>query len=297
VKLMLKFNLVLLLVFAIGFMGTAYFCNSLLQKNAKAEILENARIMVEAALAVRAYTVTEIKPLLDTQIKYVFRPQSVSAYAANSYFKKLQKKFPEYSYREAALNPTNPADRAADWEADIFREFQRSPETPEIVIERETPNGKYLVLARPMRVTDEGCLRCHSAVEIAPATMLAIYGEANGFGWKMGDLIAAQIVSVPTQLPRQRAHGVFVTFMTSVGVIFVVLLLAVNALLYFSVIRPVNRLSESASKVSLGQLDASDFRVSGQDEIAGLSHSFARMKKSLVEAMNMLATQSGNAEK
>jgi HAMP domain-containing protein len=289
-KLVSKFNLVLLLVFAVGFAGTAYFCNRLLQKNAKAEIIENARIMMEAALAVRAYTVTEIKPLLDTQTKYVFRPQSVSAYAANSYFKKLQKRFPEYSYREAALNPTNPADRAADWEADIFREFQRSPDKAEMVIERDTPNGKYLVLARPMKVTDEGCLKCHSAVEVAPATMLSIYGEANGFGWKMGDLIAAQIVSVPTQLPQQRAHAVFVTFMSSLGVIFVVLLIAVNALLYFAVIRPVNQLSVTASKVSLGELDAGDFNVSGKDEIAELSHSFVRMKKSLVEAMNMLSS-------
>jgi protein-histidine pros-kinase len=289
-KLLVKFNLLLILVFAAGFVGTGYFCNKLLQKNAKFEIIENARIMMEAALAVRAYTVTEIKPLLDTQIKYEFRPQSVSAYAANSYFKKLQKKFPEYSYREAAMNPTNPADRATDWEADIFHEFQRSADKTELVIERDTPNGRYLVLARPMKVADEGCLKCHSTVDKAPATMLAIYGEANGFGWKMGDLIAAQLVSVPTQLPRERARTVFLAFMTSLGVIFSVLLLAVNALLYLAVVRPVNRLSDLASKVSLGQLDASDFPVSGKDEIAELSHSFARMKRSVVEAMKMLGT-------
>jgi|SRR5215469_4856638 len=289
-NLLVKFNLLLVLIFALGFAGTAYFCDKVLEKNAKAEIVENARIMMEAALAVRAYTVSEIKPLLETQIKYVFRPQSVSAYAAINYFKKLQKTFPEYSYREAALNPTNPSDRATDWEADIFRDFQNSPDKKEIVIERNTAEGKYLVMARPMRVKDEGCLKCHSTVDAAPQTMLAIYGDANGFGWKMGDLVAAQIVSVPTQLPRQRAHTVYVAFMSSLAAIFVVGLIAINALLYFSVVRPVNRLSELASKVSLGQLEASDFEMRGKDEIAELSRSFARMKKSLVEAMKLLGS-------
>jgi hypothetical protein len=90
-KLLVKFNLVLCIVFAIGFVTAGYVCNRLLQQNAKAEIMENARIMIEAAIAVRTYTATQIKPLLETQIKYSFLPQSVPAYSANSYFGQLQK--------------------------------------------------------------------------------------------------------------------------------------------------------------------------------------------------------------
>ena len=59
-KLIVKFNLVLFLVFAIGFAAVGFFANRLLQRNAKEEIVENARIMMEAALAVRAYTTTQI---------------------------------------------------------------------------------------------------------------------------------------------------------------------------------------------------------------------------------------------
>jgi len=83
---------------------------------------------------------------------------------------------------------------------------------------------------------------------------------------------------------------VFVAFMTSLGAIFVVGLIAINLLLYFSVVRPVKHLSDLASKVSLGQLDVSEFEISGKGEIAELSRSFARMKMSLVEAMKMLGT-------
>src|SRR5262250_3854942 len=140
-KLLLKFNLVLLVVFAIGLVTTGFVCRRLLQQNAKAEIMENARIMMEAAVAVRTYTATQIKPLLETQIKYTFLPQSVPAYSANSYFSQLQKKFPDYSYKEATLNPTNPVNRATDWEADLIQEFRKVHEKTEIIGERDTPNG------------------------------------------------------------------------------------------------------------------------------------------------------------
>ena len=120
--------------------------------------------------------------------------------------------------------------------------------------------------------------------------MIERYGSANGFGWKLNDILTAQIVSVPTQLAIQRARDVFKTFMISLAAVFGILLIAINALLIFMVIRPVNRLSGLASSVSLGKSEIREFPVSGKDEIAELSHSFNRMARSLVEAMKMLRT-------
>ena len=188
-KLIIKFNLVLLLVFAIGFVVVGYFSNRLLQRNAKQEILENARIMMEAALAVRTYTNTQIKPLLETQLKYSFLPQSVPAYSANEYFNQLRKTFPDYSYKEATLNPTNPVNRATDWEADIVRYFRQTPAQTEEVGERDTPNGRVLYMARALKIKDAKCLFCHDTPELAPRTLIDRYGSANGFGWKLNDVI------------------------------------------------------------------------------------------------------------
>ena len=252
--------------------------------------MENARIMIEAAIAVRTYTATQIKPLLETQIKYSFLPQSVPAYSANSYFGQLQKKFPDYSYKEATLNPTNPINRATDWEADLVEEFRKSHDKKEIVGERDTPNGRTLFIARPMAVSSMACLSCHDTAEDAPRTMVERYGSANGFGWKLNDIVTAQIVSVPTQLVLQRARDVFKTFMFSLAAVFGILLIAINALLIFIVIRPVNRLSNMASSVSLGNSEISEFPVSGKDEIAELAQSFNRMARSLLEAMKLLKT-------
>jgi protein-histidine pros-kinase len=284
----LKFNVVLLLVFAVGLVATGFICRRLLRQNAKAEIMENARIMMEAAIAVRTYTATQIKPLLETQMKYSFLPQSVPAYSANAYFGQLQKAFPAYAYKEATLNPTNPVNRATDWEADIIQEFRKIHDKTEIIGERDTPNGRTLYMARPLKVSSQACLTCHDTVEGAPRTMVERYGDANGFGWKLNDIVTAQIVSVPMQVAVQRANGVFWTFMISLTVVFLVGIVAINLLLIFLVIRPVNQLSSMASRVSLGNSDITEFPVMGKDEIAELSLSFNRMGRSLAEAMKLL---------
>jgi HAMP domain-containing protein len=287
-KLLMKINLVLLLVFAIGFLTTGFVCNRLLQQNARAEIVENARIMMEAALAVRTYTATQIKPLLETQMKYTFLPQTVPAYSANTYFAQLQKKFPEYAYKEATLNPTNPVNRATDWEADLVEEFRKSPGTTELVGERDTPNGRQLYMARPMKVSSPACLTCHDTPDGAPRTMIEKYGNANGFGWKLNDIVTAQIVAVPTHLATERARGVFITFMASLAGVFLLLAVAINALVILLVIRPVNELSKLATDVSLGNSEIAEFPANGKDEIGELSQSFNRMGRSLVEAMKLL---------
>jgi protein-histidine pros-kinase len=287
-KLIVKFNLVLSLVFAAAFLLAGLFTHSLLQRNAKAELEENARIMIEGARAIRAYTATQINPLLKNQMTYSFLPQSVAAYSANEYFKQLRKKYPEYSYKEATLNPTNPGDRATDWEADIVRTFRQYPERTELLDERDTPAGRALFIAMPLKITNPACLECHDTPQKAPPTVTEQYGSDNGFGWKVNDIVAAQIITAPMQLPIRRANGAFTAVMLSLAAVFVVLIVAINAMLMLLIIRPVTQLSNIASEVSLGNLNVPDFQSSGKDEIATLAESFGRMRKSLVEAIKML---------
>ena len=94
--LRLKFNLVLLVVFVLGLGVTAYISWTLLQKNAREEVVRNADLMMEAALAIRAYTVDQVRPQLDLQLMRVFLPQSVPAYAATETLSQIKKKYAEY---------------------------------------------------------------------------------------------------------------------------------------------------------------------------------------------------------
>ena len=288
-KLIVKFNLVFIVVFLLGLAAAATVSDRLLQQNAREEIALNARLLMEGALAARAYTSTQVGPLLQTQMRYKFLPQSIPAYSANEIFDVVRKKFPEYAYKEAVLNPTNPRNRAADWEADIVHQFRNASDRPEIIGERDTPTGRNFYIARPMQIRAEACLYCHSTVEAAPKTLVEQYGPANGFGWKMNEVIGAQIVSVPTDVPIARANRAFRTFMLSLTVVFAFIFVALNFMLWYMVIRPVTRLSRLADQVSQGEnMEAPDFEVKSSDEIGVLTQSFNRMKKSLVQAMKML---------
>lgn len=287
-KLIVKFNLVFLAVFLVGLGVAGTISYNLLQRNAREEILQNARIMMESALAQRAYTNTQIKPLLDTQMRYKFLPQSVPAYSAHALFDALRSKYTDYSYKEATLNPTNPRDRATDWEADVVHQFRNGHATEEMVGERDTPAGRALYLARPIQVKDQACLQCHSTVEAAPPTMIDYYGTANGFGWQMNEIIGAQIVSVPTAVPLARANQTFRVFMLSLTGVFVLIFITLNLMLASIVIRPVTQLAAMADQVSLGNLDVPEFPVTSRDEIGALAAAFGRMHKSLSKAMSML---------
>ena len=273
-KLIVKFNLVFLVIFVIGLIIAAYISRSLLQQNARDEVVQNARIMMESSLAARAYTANQIKPLLETQMKYQFLPQTIPAYSATEQFNDLRKKFPDYTYKEATLNPTNPRDRATDWEVDVVNQFRQASDRLEIVGERESSSGPAMYMARPIQIKNEACLICHSTVDVAPKTMIDMYGPANGFGWKLNEIIGAQIVSVPLTVPVKRADDTFRVFMISLTAVFAFIAIALNLMLMFIVIRPVSRLSQIADQVSLGKVDAPEFRIKGKDEIAVLAGSF-----------------------
>jgi HAMP domain-containing protein len=289
-KLMWKFNLVLLALFIVGFTLIGVISYNVLQANAREEILDNARVMMESALASRSYTNTQVKPLLETQLRYTFLPQTVPAYAATEQFNDLRKKYPDYSYKEATLNPTNPRDRATDWEADVVNQFRNGLAKNELVGERDTAGGRTLYLARPIQITDPACLTCHTTVAEAPKTMVELYGPANGFGWKLNEIIGAQIVSVPSALPIQRANHTFKVFMLLLTLVFVLTFILLNVMLYSIVIQRVKRLAKLADQVSLGHLETAEFKDKTKDEIGVLGEALARMNKSLVQAIKMLET-------
>jgi hypothetical protein len=162
--------------------------------------------------------------LLDTE----FHPQSVPAFAATEIFGYLREKFPDYFYKEATLNPTNPRDRATDWESDVVNQFRGNPNQAEFINTRESPIGTALFLARPIKVNNVSCLECHSTPDKAPAEMIKLYGGDNGFGWKLDDIIGAQIVSVPVSVPVHIAENALRVIIAWLGGAFVGILLIAN---------------------------------------------------------------------
>jgi len=287
-KLLIKINAVLLVLFRAVVALTYPVARDILIGTAPTEIEGNARIMMASARAVRTYTADHIAPLLKTQKIYGFPAESVPSFSAFEYFNNLRKTFPDYAYKEATLNPTNLRDRAVDWEVDVVNYFRENATATERVAERDTAVGKVLYFAMPLPVDKRTCLECHSSVALAPATMLAKYGSSNGFGWQLNDVIGAQIVSVPYELPQKRAEAVLRDVVMLLVGLFLFLFAAINGSLYFLVVRPVTRLSSIANQLSRGDMDAPQFPSEQRDEIGELGASFNRMRVTVKKAMEAL---------
>ena len=287
-KLLVKFNLVFLLVFLVGLGVSTFIARGLLRQAAKDQVVDTARLLMTGANGVSTYTATQIKPLLETQMKYTFLPQSIPAYSAAEVLGHLQKTYPDYAFKSAMLNPTNPRDRAVAWEEDIVRTFKQHADLKEFIGERETPTGTALYIARPIQLTNPGCLACHSTPEAAPKTLTDKYGPANGFGWTLNEPLGAQVVSVPLTLPLQQADRQLMVVVGVLAGVFLLIGAALNLMLYRLVIRPVRTLAGIADRVSLGEFEAPEFAVNSKDEIGVLSDSFNRMRTSLAHAMKML---------
>jgi protein-histidine pros-kinase len=295
-RLLAKFSLVYAIVFGTGMGVAGLVARQLLQQSAREQVLHEAEVMMEMALAVRGYTSNDVKPAIDRLQKppeagppppKVFQPQTIPAYSVTEVFNLLKKKYPEYYYKEAAANPTNPAHRAADWEEDLIKAFSRQTDLTAFDGERQTPFGPAIYVARPMRA-GKGCLQCHSTPAEAPPEMVQLYGPANGFGWKDQEVIAAQVMSVPAQVPTAIAERGFRRLMIYLVGVAVATLVALNLVLFFTVIRPVGRFAAIADEASKGNLEVPELPVSGNDEIATLASAFNRMRRSLIAAMQML---------
>ena len=286
--LRLKFNLVMLVAFLVGLGLAGGMSYVMVSNNARGQVLNEAAIMSGQADAMSSYTASEIAPLLVSQFNRRFLPQSVPAWAAQTNFRVLQQKFPDYSFRTVVLDPTNLADLPADWQAEIIQTMKRDPGVKELVTERDTPTGRILSIARPIIVTDPACLQCHSTPAAAPATLVDLYGSKNGFNWKLNEVLGAQIVSVPMQVPFERAKQTFLTLMVGLSGIFVVMMIVLNILLHIFIIRPIRSISARANEVSMGNMEAPEVVVRGRDEIASLAESFNRMRRSLSNTLKML---------
>ena len=282
-----KINLALLVACAVGLALGAVALHRVFVDNIREQVLQNARIMMSEADAIRRYTADSLVGLLPTERNGRFVAETVPDFAAKSTFQDIQAAFPGYDYREPALNPTAPADRAAAWEADIIGTFRSHPGDKELVVERDTPFGPTLNLARPITVDQASCFRCHSFPAAAPAALIASYGTSNGFGWKFNETIGAQVISVPLAAPFKAERTAFVCFLLVLVGVLAVVFVTLNVVLHYLVIVPVKRVSAIADAVSLGEEDVEIYVREGKDEIASLSQSFNRMRESLKHAMAM----------
>ncbi|MBD2680583.1 MULTISPECIES: DUF3365 domain-containing protein [Nostoc] len=294
-KISAKFNLLLILVFIVSILGSGIALSSVLQGRAQNEVTSQAQILIQMVNAVRNYTQIRIDPLLAPRLETnpTFMPEIVPTFSSKEVFENFRKK-PEYKnffHKDATLNPTNLADKADTFETELVQRFRNEPNTLEITGFRDLPEGEVFYIAQPLKITQQQCLRCHSTPDQAPKSQLATYGSENGFGWKLNDIVSAQVISVPSEEIFANAKRTWILIMGLLITIFAIIIFLINFLIKKAVIQRIKRIEKIAQRVSTGDMTA-DFEEISNDEIGGLAEAFNRMKSSLRIAMDILNNQS-----
>src|SRR5262245_54620664 len=126
-KLSTKFNavMILLLVTALGIM--AWLLIEHQQKAAEEDLIQRTEEILTFGQSCREYVAKTLRPSLQGQTDR-FIPEAHSAtFVTRGVFNIVREQLPEYSFREASLNPLNPINRADDHEAAVIRRFQDDP--------------------------------------------------------------------------------------------------------------------------------------------------------------------------
>jgi len=283
-----KINIILIAIFSIGLLLSGFYSYYLTQDNALRQVTDQAELIMQEALAVRSYTVNEVRPLLNAANDGKFHPQTVPAYSATQTANFVRKSRPNYFYKEAVFNPTNPRDKANPDEEKIINRFINEPGLEKIVGTLDINGSRSLFISYPIRITNPKCLACHSSPQAAPAAMRAIYGDKGGFGWLLDEIVGTQMVVVPYKLPAELAQKTFYSFMISLSLIFLVLFIVINIVIRRLVLKPVIAMTKMADDLSKGNIGKTEIAIDGKDEIADLSRSFNRMRRSVIKIVQML---------
>ncbi|MFN4263436.1 MAG: response regulator [Thioalkalivibrionaceae bacterium] len=245
-----KITLFLLTAFAVGIAATAWLLGGAMKTKAELEIEDRAEILMATANAVRRYTTEHIAPLLADEVyaSEVFISETVPAFSAHRVFSFFSEtsEYGSFSYKEATLNPTNPNDQADEFETLVVERFRADPDLPLQTGYRQRGDETLFYSARPLKVGSESCLVCHSTPDRAPAAQLARFGDEGGFGWSLGEIVAAQMVYVPADEVLQAGrNSLFLAMAVFFGVFFVGTAL-LNAQIQRSIVAPIRHVTAIA---------------------------------------------------
>lgn len=289
-KLGIKLNILLAIILLFLTVTTGLILSRVLQGYAEEVIVERASMLMETMNSVRNYTNTQITPELSSRLETeeIFLPQTVPAYSAREVFEHLrsQEEYSQFFYKEATINPTNIRDQADKFETEIVQSFRDNFQQQTQGF-RSIPGGEIFYIARPLKITKESCLRCHSDPKIAPASLIASYGSDNGFGWQLNEIVGAQVISLPSSQVFNAARQLRYLVMSKIAIFLLLASFILNLFLKFTVTNPLQKMSNAAKQLSMGDMDI-EFEQKTNDEIGILAGSLNRLKISLQMAMEML---------
>lgn len=139
------------------------------------------------------------------------------------------------------------------------------------------------------------CISCHGDPQKAPQDVKVRYGLEHGFNFKEGDVAGVISVRLPTKPFLEVALGVIAPWQIALILAsFVISFVFIQ----FAIVRPIKRLTNVASEVSIGHkadLDVSDLDPRSSNELHQLAFATDRLRTSLEMVAARLRAQKRTA--
>ncbi len=261
-----------------------------------AEAKERADLVLSFGRACRAYTEKTLRPAVravvdeHTPNRMVFEAMSAT-FVARGTFDELRREMPTYSFREASLNPLNPANRADEEEAELIRQFQANPNLPDVSGYRFKEGQEQFFVAKPI-VVKEACLACHDTPERAPPEFRHRYAESirtgSGFGWKAGEINSAIMITVPTEGLRTEQAATRWAILAMFAGLTVVLAGGLHSMFRRLASRRLRQAARVMEDVAGNPMSQARIADASRDEIGQVSSAFNRTADSLRETLTSL---------
>lgn len=243
----------------------------------------SAKLMIAQADVTERYTHEQVTPLLDrvANAKVVFIPQSAGFSTIESEAQLLSNALPGYRLRRVVLDSTGVSDGPDEWERDAIMRL-RADKNATAYSEVRTPDTLSYVV--PLKMSEGICATCYTSKDAAPVAIRDAFGTAPGFDRQPGEIIGATIATVPLP-PVPASEAIYVVIAAVVIVAFAVILCVVLELM---VLRPLEKITAIAERVSLGTDGVEEFDTQGSKELGELARSFNRLRRSMEGAMALV---------
>ena len=178
-----------------------------------------------------------------------------------------------FQYRRVALNPADLHNLANGRETRLIRTFAANPNLKQAEEEVQEKGRGYHVLAVPVTVSQDRCLQCHGSAKAATEWRVNRFGRLAGFGWKRGQVVAADLVYIPSDFPRSQAMAIFWSVTRSIAVLALMCGTMLFLRAHYSITRPVGRMLAASEAIQRGEWPRwSERRF--PDELGVLANSF-----------------------
>lgn len=208
-----RFTLLLITIYAVSLALMTVVTYLVVRENAIRDAAVAGRLYLAAFGAVKHYIAEELRPVFYKEFPGRFIVQGMSrSYAASRVAMRVQRELPNYQYKNASLNATNPLNEADEFEKDIITLFAGNRSVREWQGFRKKGDAQFYSMAVAGDPFTGDCLKCHGNPDDAPAELRARYGTIRGFNARAGDLLDATFVYIPIGVPLADARKIVQVF-------------------------------------------------------------------------------------